>query len=99
MATTTTYTPDALPDDLAALRLRQARYWREQEHLLRIELLHELADRCAERAANYERAAAEDTRLSDEEWRETESATRMLGLVVLWMLAVVAGALALAVLP
>ena len=42
---------------------------------------------------------AEDTRLSAEEWRETESATRMLGLVLLWMLAVGAGALVLAVLP
>ena len=88
-----------LTTDQTAYRRRQARYWREQEHLLRAELLHELADRCAERAAAYERAAAEDTRLSAEEWRETESATRMLGLVTLWMLAVGAGALALAVLP
>ena len=98
MATTTTYTPDALPADPDAYRRRQARYWREQEHLLRIELLHELADRCAERAEVYE-LPDEDTRLSAEEWRETESATRMLGLVLLWMLAVVAGALVLAVLP
>lgn len=35
-------------------RARQARYWREQEHLLRMELLHDLADRCAARAEEWE---------------------------------------------
>ena len=44
-----------LTTDQTAYRRRQARYWREQEHLLRAELLHELADRCAERAEAYER--------------------------------------------
>lgn len=98
MATTTSTDSNALPADPAEYRRRQARYWREREHLHRAELLHELADRCAERAEAYE-LPDEDTRLSAEEWRETESATRMLGLVVLWMLAVAAGALVLAVLP
>lgn len=37
-----------------AFRARQARYWREQVHLLRMELLHDLADRCAARAAEWE---------------------------------------------
>lgn len=43
-----------LTTDQTAYRRRQARYWREQEHLLRAELLHDLADRCAERAAEWE---------------------------------------------
>ena len=44
----------ALTHDQTIYRARQARYWREQEHLLRMELLHDLADRCADRAAEWE---------------------------------------------
>lgn len=43
-----------LTTDQAAYRRRQARYWREQEHLLRMEFQHDLADRCAARAAEWE---------------------------------------------
>lgn len=43
-----------LTEDQTAYRQRQARYWREQEHLLRMEFLHDLADRCAKRAAEWE---------------------------------------------
>lgn len=44
----------SLTTDQTIYRARQARYWREQEHLLRMELLHDLADRCADRAAEWE---------------------------------------------
>ena len=43
-----------LTEDQTAYRRRQARYWREQEHLLRMEFMHDLADRCAARAAEWE---------------------------------------------
>ena len=43
-----------LTTDQTAYRRRQARYWREQEHLLRMEYLHDLADRCAKHAAEWE---------------------------------------------
>lgn len=43
-----------LTTDQTAYRRRQARYWREQEHLMRVEYLHDLADRCAARAAEWE---------------------------------------------
>ena len=43
-----------LTTDQTAYRRRQARYWREQEHLLRMELAHDLADRCAARAEEWE---------------------------------------------
>lgn len=43
-----------LTEDQTAYRRRQARYWREQEHLMRVEYLHDLADRCAARAEEWE---------------------------------------------
>ena len=42
MATTTSTDSNALPADPAEYRRRQARYWREREHLHRAELLHML---------------------------------------------------------
>lgn len=44
----------ALTEDQTTYRARQARYWRQQEHLLRMEFLHDLADRCAARAEEWE---------------------------------------------
>lgn len=43
-----------LTTDQTEYRRRQARYWREQEELPRVEYLHDLADRCAARAEEWE---------------------------------------------
>lgn len=96
MATTTYTDPGAFARDRLA-------FWQAQEAACR-EVGNDEAAATCRRWADYwaqpatERAPA-DTRLSAEEWRETESATRMIGIVLLWMLAVMAGALVLAVLP
>lgn len=47
-------TDELIPAGNAEYRARQARYWREQERQLRIGLVHDIADRCAERAERWE---------------------------------------------